>query len=313
MTAREATTLLFTHPVFGEHETPTGHAEQPARYVAVDRALQQEQFQHLPVEAAPRADRAAVERAHAAAYVDLVHTAAPQEGLVQLDPDTFMGAHSLEAALRGAGGAMAAVDAVATGKARNAFVAARPPGHHTVPDQAMGFCLFNNVAVAALHARAVHGLARIAVVDFDVHHGNGTQDILEADEQAFFASSHEWPQYPGTGRAEERGVAGQCHNAPLDTGADGLAFRRVWGDRLLPALDDFAPDIVLVSAGFDAHQADPLGGLALTDEDFAWVTGEILTVARVHCGGRVVSVLEGGYDLDALGTAVTAHVKKLAS
>ena len=305
-------TALFVHDVFGEHETPPGHVEQQGRYWAVDRELAGEDYSDLAREIPPLADWDDLTRAHEAVYVDAIRGAAPQDGMVQLDPDTFMGPHSLEAARRGAGGAMAAVDLVMTGKAANAFVAARPPGHHTVPGRAMGFCLFNNAALAALHARAVHGANRIAVVDFDVHHGNGTQDILEADENAFFASSHEWPQYPGTGREAERGTAGNCHNAPLSSGEGSRAFRKVWGDRLLPALSDFAPDIIVISAGFDAHRADPVGGLELVEDDFAWITDQIAQVAADACQGRIVSVLEGGYDLEALASSTSAHVKALA-
>ncbi|MEM9234288.1 MAG: histone deacetylase family protein [Pseudomonadota bacterium] len=305
-------TALFTHEVFGAHETPPGHVEQQGRYWAVDRILGSEDFSDFTHEVPPLADWSDIKRAHAAMYVEAIRETAPAEGMVQLDPDTFMGPHSLEAARRGAGGAIAAVDLVMKGKAMNAFVAARPPGHHTVPDRAMGFCLFNNAAIAALHARVAHGAQRIAVVDFDVHHGNGTQDILEADENAFFASSHEWPQYPGTGREQERGTAGNCHNAPLSSGEGGHAFRKVWGDRLLPALSDFSPDFIVISAGFDAHGADPVGGLELTEDDFAWVSDQICQVAADSCHGRLVSVLEGGYDLDALARSTATHVKALA-
>lgn len=306
-------TVLFTHDVFGEHETPPGHVEQPGRYWAVDRALSDADFADLRREMPPLAAWDDIECAHSAAYVSHVRNTAPQDDMAQLDADTFMGPHSLEAAQRGAGGAIAAVDMVMTGNAHNAFVAARPPGHHTVPDRAMGFCLFNNAAIAALHARACYGAQKIAVVDFDVHHGNGTQDILEADEHAFFASSHEWPQYPGTGREHERGTAGNCHNAPMSSGEGSLAFRKVWGDRLLPELQHFSPEIIVISAGFDAHEADPLGGLNLTEDDFAWITDQICQLAGDVCEGRVVSVLEGGYDLEALGRSSAAHVKALAS
>lgn len=306
-------TLLYTHDVFGEHETPPGHAEQPARYQAVETALSDQDFTALERRLPPLASWEDIERAHANTHVTTIRDLAPKEGMIQLDADTFMGPHSLEAAQRGAGGAIAAVDAVMAGDTKNAFVAARPPGHHTVPDRPMGFCLFNNAAIAALHAREAHGASRIAVVDFDVHHGNGTQDILEADEEAFFASSHEWPQYPGTGREDERGRAGNCHNATLASGEGSLPFRRAWGDRLLPSLERFRPDFIVISAGFDAHQADPIGGLSLTENDFTWVTEQILQVADTTCQGRVISVLEGGYDLHALGQSVAAHVKALAS
>lgn len=309
------TTLLVQHPVFGDHQTPEGHPEQPGRYAAVSKALSAEDLDNTEHADAPRGAWPQIGAVHGEAHISAVLNAAAQttKSPVQLDPDTHMGPASLEAALRGAGGACAAVDAVATARFQNAFVAARPPGHHAVPDRAMGFCIFNNAAVAALHARKAHGLNRVAIVDFDVHHGNGTQAIFENDPDAFFASSHEWPQYPGSGRQDEVGTHGQCHNAILKSGDDGDAFRRVWGERLLPALDEFDPDIILVSAGFDGHAADPLGGLNLVEDDFAWITAELMAVAQARCGRRLISVLEGGYDLDALANSVTAHVKSLAT
>ncbi len=305
------TTLFFDHAAFGAHETPSGHAERPERHAAVAKALSAEEFAPLLRREAPRAEAAAIDRAHGARYRRLIEENAPGGGMVRLDPDTFMGAHSLDAARRAAGAGIAAVDALYAGEARNAFVAARPPGHHAEPERAMGFCLFNSAAIAALHARAAHGARKIAVVDFDVHHGNGTEAMFWHDEHAFFASSHEWPQYPGTGRATDRGAHDNIVNAPLPGGSGGEAFRRVWGERLLPALSDFAPDFVVISAGFDAHHADPLGGLELTEADFAWVTHEILGVARATAQGRVVSLLEGGYDLAALGASAAAHVRVL--
>ena len=190
-------------------------------------------------------------------------------------------------------------------------IVARPPGHHAEPERAMGFCLFNGAAIAALHARSVHGAKRVAVVDFDVHHGNGTEAAFWHDENAFYASSHQWPQYPGTGRASDRGAFDNIANAPLAGGEGSLAFRRAWGETLLPALSDFGPELIVISAGFDAHRADPLGGLELTEEDFAWATREIAAVARDKAGGRLVSIMEGGYDLKALSDSVAAHVKVL--
>ncbi|GAB4526086.1 MAG: histone deacetylase family protein [Amphiplicatus sp.] len=305
------TTLVFTHPSFAAHEVPDGHVERQARYRAVEAALAGEDFAGLDRREAPRASAEAIERVHPRRFREAVERAAPGDGLARLDPDTFMGPSSLEAALRAAGAGVAAVDALYAGEAQNAFVAARPPGHHAEPERAMGFCLFNSAAIAALHARAVHGARRVAVVDFDVHHGNGTEAAFWHDETAFYASSHEWPQYPGTGRESDRGAFDNIANAPLPTGSDGQAFRRAWGERLLPALSDFSPDLIVVSAGFDAHRADPLGGLLLVEDDFAWIARELLGVARDKAGGRLVSLLEGGYDLDALARAAAAHVKAL--
>ncbi|MEL6364415.1 MAG: histone deacetylase family protein [Pseudomonadota bacterium] len=304
--------LLYSHAVFGRHEVPPGHAERAERYGAVTAALAEDAFAGLERREAPIGDWAAIERAHAGLHAAAVKASAPQEGLVQLDADTFMGPHSLDAAMRAVGAACAAVDAVAGGEGDHAFCVTRPPGHHATPDKAMGFCVFNTVAVAAFHARAVHGLQRVAVVDFDVHHGNGTQDIFWDDADAFFASSHEWPQYPGTGTEDETGAHGNIANARLQTGTGSLAFRKAWETRLLPALDAFAPDIVFISAGFDAHEADPLGGLALAEDDYDWATREIAAVAKDRSGGRVVSCLEGGYDLAATASSAAAHVRALA-
>ncbi|MEL7492002.1 MAG: histone deacetylase family protein [Pseudomonadota bacterium] len=304
-------TLLYSHASFGGHEVPPGHVEHPGRFAAVEKALAAEEFSDVERRLAPAASGDAIDRVHGSAFRDAVEKTAPAEGLAQLDADTFMGPTSLDACLRAAGGAIAAVDAVAAGEAKNAFVAARPPGHHAEPQRAMGFCVFNSVAVAAHHARAEHGWSRIAVVDFDVHLGNGTEAAFWHDENAFFASSHEWPQYPGTGRESDRGAFDNIVNAPLATGTGGEAFRRVWGERLLPALSDFAPDIVFISAGFDAHGADPLGGLRLTEDDFSWITREIAGVAADKCDGRLVSLMEGGYDLGALAASAAAHVTAL--
>ncbi len=305
------TTLLYSHPVFGRHEVPPGHVEHAGRYDAVDRALKAPEFDALERRAPPRASAEQVERVHSAMFRTLVEDSAPTEGLAQFDADTFVGPSSLDATSRAAGGAVAAVDALYAGEATNAFVAARPPGHHAEPERAMGFCIFNGAAIAAMHARAAHGAERVAVVDFDVHHGNGTEAAFWHDEHAFYASSHEWPQYPGTGRKTDRGAFDNIANAPLATGDDGAAFRRVWGEELLPALSDFAPELIVISAGFDAHGADPLGGLRLTEDDFTWVTAEIAAVARDKAEGRLVSILEGGYDLPALGQSAAAHVKAL--
>ncbi len=304
------TTLLYTHSSFHRHEVPPGHVEHPGRYAAVEKALQADEFSELECRVPPLVSADDVERVHSAAYRQSLEGNVPSAGLAQLDADTFVGPSSLEATRRAAGGAVAAVDALYAGEARNAFVAARPPGHHAEPDRAMGFCLFNGAAIAALHAR-VHGARRVAVLDFDVHHGNGTEAAFWHDEDAFYGSSHEWPQYPGTGRDTDRGAFENIANAPLATGSGSDLFRRAWGEKLLPALSDFGPDFIVISAGFDAHAADPLGGLKLTEADFTWITAEIAAVAKDKAGGRLISILEGGYDLDALGASAHAHVKAL--
>ncbi|MFM8614061.1 MAG: histone deacetylase family protein, partial [Alphaproteobacteria bacterium] len=284
----------------------------PDRWRAVTRALEAEAFGALLRAEAPRATREQILRVHPEAYLDAIMESAPAEGdRVALDADTILSHGSIEAALRSAGAAVAAVDEVCTGPIRHAFCATRPPGHHAEPSRPMGFCVFANAAIAARHAQAVHGLKRIAVADFDVHHGNGTQACFEADASLMLASSHQWPLYPGTGAPQERGV-GNIFNATLPPGADGAAFRAVWERLLLPALDAFAPELLIISAGFDAHVADPLAQLRLTEADFAWITQELCALAARHAEGRVVSVLEGGYDLAALGASVAAHVRALA-
>jgi len=309
------TTLLYSHPSFLRHEVPPGHVEHPGRYAAVDEALQAEDFTALERRIPPLVTVEQIERVHPRKYREVVEENAPTQGLAQLDADTFMGPSSLEAIRRAAGGAVAAVDAVFAGEARNAFIAARPPGHHAEPERAMGFCIFNGAAIAAMHARAhlaeLGGAKRVAVLDFDVHHGNGTEAAFWHDENAFYGSSHEWPQYPGTGRQSDRGAHNNIVNAPLATGEGSDAFRRAWGEKILPALSDFSPDFIVISAGFDGHGADPLGGLNLTEQDFAWVTAEIASVARDKAGGRLISVLEGGYDLSALAACASSHVKAL--
>ena len=303
-------TALFTHPACLEHDPGAWHPECPARLRAVLAALEGEAFAPLLREVAPAATREQLLLAHPAGYVDAILAIRPEAGeTVALDADTVMSAGSAQAALHAAGGAMAGVDAVMAGWARTAFVAVRPPGHHAEPARPMGFCLFNNVAVAAKWARERWGLRRIAVVDFDVHHGNGTQAIFGPDADLFYASSHQSPCYPGTGEAWEHGVADNVVNAPLVPGADSAAFRAAWSGTILPALDAFAPELLLVSAGFDGHKADPLAQLRLETADFAWITAALLAVAERHGGGRMVSVLEGGYDLTALAAAAAAHVR----
>lgn len=305
-------TLLITHLACLDHDMGPHHPERPDRLRAVLDALDAPDFAALNREEAPEATVEQLSRPHPREYVEAILSIRPDLGeMVQLDGDTSMGAGSAEAALRAAGGACAAVDAVMEGRAEHVFVATRPPGHHAEPRRPMGFCLFNNVAVAALYARARWDIQRVAVVDFDVHHGNGTQAMFWNDPDLFYASSHQSPCYPGTGDVSETGVANNIVNTPLRPRSGGKEFRAAWADTILPALDRFAPGLLIISAGFDAHRDDPLAQLRLETEDFAWITRELVALADRHCGGRVVSVLEGGYDLDALADSVAAHVRVL--
>lgn len=302
---------LFTHASCLRHDPGPGHPESPSRLAAVLDGLEAERFALLVRTEAPRATRAQLARVHRADYIDDLLSNAPRSGWLELDPDTRMSSDSAEAALRAAGAACAAVDAVVAGEVRHAFCAVRPPGHHATPAAAMGFCLFNNVAVAAAHAIAVHRLERVAIIDFDVHHGNGTQDIFWGDARVLYASTHQWPLYPGTGAEDERGSAGNVINAPLRPGAGSIEFRDACIRTVLPAIDAFAPQLLLVSAGFDAHRRDPLAGLELETDDYAWITRRLVELAGRHAGGRIVSSLEGGYDLDALRACSAAHVAAL--
>ena len=304
-------TALFTHSACLYHDTGLGHPESADRLRAVLRALEDEEFTYLDRREAPQATVAQIARVHARSYVEAVLAAVPADGVVHLDADTAMSPGSGEAALRAAGALCAAVDAVVGGEVRNAFCAVRPPGHHAEAGQAMGFCLFNNVAIGALQARAVHRLERIAVVDFDVHHGNGTQSMFERDPALFYASTHQWPLYPGTGARGERGVGGNILNLPLPPMAGSVDFRAAVQRELLPALAAFAPELILVSAGFDAHTDDPLAQLNLTDADYHWATAKLIELADTHARGRVVSTLEGGYNLKALAASARAHVRAL--
>jgi acetoin utilization deacetylase AcuC-like enzyme len=308
----DVTTALITHLACLEHDTGPYHPETADRLRAVLAALEAPEFSDLLRETAPMATVEQLSRVHPAAYVEEILSIRPDLGEpVQLDSDTIMSNGSAEAAARAAGGACMAVDAVMEGWARAAFAAVRPPGHHAEPNRPMGFCLFNNAAVAALHARARWGVQRVAVVDFDVHHGNGTQAMFAADPDLFYASSHQSPCYPGTGEAWERGVADNIVNTPLRPRDGSAAFRAAWSNTILPALDQFAPGLLIISAGFDAHVADPLAQLRLETTDYAWITDQLVAIAEKHCGGRLVSVLEGGYDLDALAASAAVHVRGL--
>ncbi|HVY84303.1 MAG TPA: histone deacetylase family protein [Caulobacterales bacterium] len=304
--------LLYTHPSMLRHQPPQGHAERPARLEAVLEGLEP---LGLTAREAPFANRDAVERVHPGAYVDAIEDAFAQarEQTVALDPDTFLSPGTREATWRAAGACVAAVDAVMAGEDEMAFCAVRPPGHHAEPDAPMGFCIFNNVAIAALHALEAHGLDRVAVVDFDVHHGNGTQSVAEREPRLFFASTHQSPLYPGTGMANERGVANNVMNAPLPPGADGALWRKAMEEKVLPALEGFRPDLILVSAGFDAHRADPLAQMALDEADYAWAGKRLRDVSLRNCKGKLVSTLEGGYDLDALARSAQAYVRALVA
>lgn len=303
-------TLLLTHPACLDHEAGPHHPECPDRLRAVMARLGDPVFAALIRAEAPLATREQIARAHDGAYLDALFDRLPVDGYVRIDADTIANAGTREAMLRAAGAACAAVDAVIERRAGNAFCAVRPPGHHAESDRAMGFCFVNNAAVAARHAQAVHGLKRVAIIDFDVHHGNGSQQIFEHDASVFYASTHQWPLYPGTGGRAERGV-GNIVNVPLPSGTSGADFRHAYGELILPRLADFMPDLIIVSAGFDGHRDDPLASFALGEADFVWVTRELVRAAETNCDGRLISVLEGGYDLRALADSTAAHVGAL--
>jgi acetoin utilization deacetylase AcuC-like enzyme len=309
-------TLLITHPIFVEHDTGPGHPERPDRMRAVDKALSHEIFADLKREEAPLRDdvEEQIALAHPKAYIDWVKSMRPAPGAeaARLDPDTVLSATSWEPALRAVGAGLAAVDRVFDAKSgvKNVFAQVRPCGHHAEHERAMGFCIFSNIAIAGLYARKAYGAERIAVVDFDVHHGNGTQDIFWSDKNLYFASTHQMPLYPGTGALRETGV-GNIFNAPLRPGDGGDPFKEAFESRILPSLRNFAPDLVLISAGFDAHKDDPLANLQLTEPDFGWATAKLAEVADKHANGRLVSMLEGGYNLTALARSAALHVKVL--
>jgi acetoin utilization deacetylase AcuC-like enzyme len=306
------TTLLYTHPDCLAHDPGPHHPESPARLRAVLEALSAPEFAGLDRREAPEAAIDDIARVHPRRLVESLLSQMPKEGYAAIDADTILSPDSGKAALRAAGAVAAAVDAVIGGEAERAFCAVRPPGHHAEPNRPMGFCVFNNVAVGALRAREVHGIARVAVIDFDVHHGNGTQARFAADPTLFYASTHQSPLYPGTGAASETGV-GNIVNLPLRPMSGSNEFRQGMTRVVLPALAEFAPEFVMISAGFDAHRADPLAQLMLDESDYAWATQRLVEIARDHARGRVVSTLEGGYDLVALGASAAAHVRALMS
>ncbi|KQO58243.1 acetoin utilization protein [Methylobacterium sp. Leaf86] len=304
-------TVLFHHAAAFEHRTPHGHPERPERMKAVQEALGTADFSGLDRRAPEAAALESVFLAHPEEWVRAILRSVPSEGLAHLDSDTVLSPGTMDCVLRGVGAAVQGVDLVMTGTARNAFSAMRPPGHHAERTKAMGFCVFNNAAIAALHARKVHGAERVAIVDWDVHHGNGTQDIVWSDPSVLFCSTHQMPLYPGSGAVSEEGEHGTIVNAPLKPFADGDAFKEAMRSRILTRLEAFKPDLIVISAGFDAHWRDPLANLMLEAEDFAWATSQVMEIADRTCDGRIVSLLEGGYDLKGLGDSVAAHVSVL--
>ena len=306
-------TRYYFHPVCIEHEPSPQHPESPDRLRTISQVLSTEEFAPLERHTPSEAERAHIIRVHPEAYVDQVFDLIPETGYARIDADTIVSPKSGEAALRAAGALIDAVDAVMSGVTDNAFCAIRPPGHHAEIERGMGFCLFNNVAIGAEHARAAHGAERVVVMDFDVHHGNGTQACFWNEPNLFYASTHQWPLYPGTGDKSETGGHGNIVNAPLWAGAGSDEFRTAMCEVVLPAMENFGPDLVMISAGFDAHRRDPLAQLELETEDFVWATEEIRKIAEKKCDGRLISTLEGGYDLQALGDSAAAHTRVLMS
>ncbi len=307
---RGMTTRLYTHPIYLEHLMPSGHPERPDRLRAIARTLEDERFNALDRRQSPEGDADAILLCHPASHRDKVHAAIPTEGLARIDADTSASPRSWDAALTAIGAATAAVDDVFSGEADNVFVAARPPGHHAERETAMGFCFFNTAGIAARHAQKKHGAERVAIVDWDVHHGNGTQDVFWDDPSVLYCSTHQMPLYPGTGAKNETG-AGNIVNAPLAPEEGSDSFREAFRSRVLPALDKFQPDLIIISAGFDAHHLDPLANINLVEDDFDWATGELLDRAGRFSANRLVSLLEGGYDLEGLALSTAAHISRL--
>ncbi len=307
---QSASTLYLTHEQCLLHENGPGHPERPDRLRAIEKVLDHDLFSSLIREEAPRATRAHLELAHPKNYIELIENSRPESGYAFIDPDTSMNKYTWDALMFSIGGAIHAVDQVFTKQNKNAFVATRPPGHHAETTRACGFCIFNNVAIAANYARKTHAAERVAVVDFDVHHGNGTQDIFWSDKDLYYGSTHQMPLFPGTGALNETGVD-NIWNAPLSSGDGSEKFREAMQNRVLPSLKAFSPDLIIISAGFDAHRSDPLAGINLEEQDFSWITTELLDIAEKQCDGRVVSILEGGYDLNSLARSVGVHVQQL--
>jgi acetoin utilization deacetylase AcuC-like enzyme len=305
------TTLLVSHRSSLDHQTPPGHPERPDRIRAIEQVLGESPFDKLVREQAPEGTLDSVTLCHSEHYISELRHIAPKSGLIYIDGDTSMSPGTWEAVMRGVGGAVAATDAVMSGTHDNAFVAMRPPGHHAEISKPMGFCFFDHAAIAARHAQRKYGIARAAVVDFDVHHGNGTQDIFWSDPTVMYCSTHQMPLFPGTGARGERGEHDTIVNAPLAPEDGSAKFRAAFENAILPQLQKFSPELIIVSAGFDAHYRDPLASLNLRAEDFGWVTRKLMDVADASAGGRIVSVLEGGYDLQGLQESVAAHVTAL--
>jgi acetoin utilization deacetylase AcuC-like enzyme len=305
------TTQLYTHPIFQQHITAPGHPERPERLVALEKALSVSDFDALVRLEAPRGSEESILLAHPESHMAMVASSIPEEGLNRLDPDTVASPQTFEAVMRAIGAANAAVDAVFAGKTDNAFVASRPPGHHAESETAMGFCFFNHIAIAARYAQQKHSVERVAIVDWDVHHGNGTQDIFWTDKSVLYCSTHQMPLYPGTGALDETGVKNNICNAPLAPETGSSVFREAFTSRILPAIENFQPDLILISAGFDAHKRDPLASINLEEDDFSWATGKLMDLAGKFSSNRLVSILEGGYDLEGLSLSAAAHVSRL--
>lgn len=303
-------TRLYSHPIYLEHLTPVGHPERPDRLRALNKVLEDSAFDALDRVQSPIGDETAILYVHPESFLERVRSAIPEEGLTRVDSDTTVSPKSWEAALTAIGAANAAVDDVLTGKADNVFVASRPPGHHAERNKAMGFCLFNNAAIAARHAQKNHGIERVAIVDWDVHHGNGTQDIFWDDPSVLYCSTHQMPLYPGTGAKSETGV-GNIVNAPLSPQTGSDHFREAFNTRILPAIDEFRPELIIISAGFDAHHRDPLAEINLNEDDFDWATGALMERAGSYASNRLVSLLEGGYDLKGMSLSAGAHIRRL--